>query len=267
MPMSVQTSIVIINHDSGPTLAKMLTALQLEQALTTEIIVVDAHSRDDSVPTIKQQFPTVRLIQMPHNRGWAAAANRGMRDALGDVVIVCHADIIAPIFNLLEMSDQVREGAGKRVAMMLPRLIDAQGSELPFVARLPGLSQNTIGLFNPSMVRRLYVPSLDHVADHEWAILPCAAFNAELLQKIGEFDDRFFLYYADADLCLRIHEREYRIGISRNIRVAHLSKSEPLNTDHVRLMRKDHERYIQKHRPAWERGWVSLYGMLHKNAG
>jgi GT2 family glycosyltransferase len=265
--MSVQTSIVIINHDSGPVLAKMLTALQLQQALTTEVVVVDSHSRDDSVVQVKLQFPSVRLIEMSHNRGFAAAANRGLREALGDVVVVCHADIIAPVFNLMELADQVREGAGKRIAMMVPRLIDAHGSELPFVGRLPGLSQNTIGLFNPSMVRRLYVPSLDHVADHEWSILPCAAFNVELLQKIGDFDDRFFLYYADTDVCLRMHDREYRIGISRNIRVAHLAKSQPPNADHARLMRKDHERYITKHRPAWERGWVSLYGMLHKNAG
>ena len=265
--MSVQTSILIVNHNSGAALAKMLGALQLDEALTTEVIVVDAGSRDDSVAKVKQQFPTVRLIETSQSKGFPASVNRGLRDALGDVVVICHADIVAPIFNLVELADQVREGAGRRIAMMLPRLIDARGNELPFVGRLPGLSQNTIGLFNPSMVRRLYLPTLDHVADHEWSILPCAAINAELLQKIGEFDPRFFLYYADADLCLRIHQRDYRIGISRNIRVAHLARSEARDAEHLQLMRKDHERYITKHRPAWERGWVSLYGMLHKNAG
>ena len=265
--MSVQTSIVIINHDSGGMLAKMLAALQLQEAITCEVIVVDAHSRDDSVATVKQQFPEVKLIEMSHNRGWAAAANRGVGQAVGDVIVVCHADIIAPIHNLVDLADQVREGSTRRIAAMVPRLINAHGNELPFVGRLPGPASNTLGLLNPSSVRRLYLPSLDHVADHEWAILPCVAFNAELLQKVGDFDERFSLYYADADICLRLHERSYRIGISRNIRVAHLAEPRTLDVEDARRMRKDHERYINKHRPAWERGVASLYGMLKKNAG
>ena len=62
--MSVQNSVIVINHDSGKNLARMLSALKMEEALTTEVIVVDAASTDDSASIVKTHFPTVRLIPM-----------------------------------------------------------------------------------------------------------------------------------------------------------------------------------------------------------
>jgi N-acetylglucosaminyl-diphospho-decaprenol L-rhamnosyltransferase len=262
--MSVQNSIVVVNHNAGSALMKMLSALRMEEAITCEVIVVDVASRDESASHAKMRFPSIRVRETRHNRGWAEAANRGLRDALGEVVVVCHADIVASIHDLIELADRVREGAVRRLAVMLPTLVDSHGHPLPFVGRLPGLASSTIGLFSPAGVRKLSLPSLEHVADHEWAILPCAAFNATVLDKMGSFDERFLRYYADADVCLRVHERSYRIGISRDIRVMHLPEKAEPGEDDLQLMRADHERYIAKHRPAWERGLVSVYEKLKK---
>jgi GT2 family glycosyltransferase len=265
--MSVQNSVIVINDNSGKNLSRMLAALKMQEALTTEVIVVDCASADDSAAMVKADFPTVRLIQMKSNRGWAAAANKGLHDALGDVAVICHADIIAPIHNLIELADRVRAGLSKRIAAAVPVLLGADKQEAAFVGRLPGLASNTFGLLNPAGVRKTYRPTLDHVADHEWALLPCAAFNTEILQKIGNFDERFTDYYADTDVCLRLHERGYRIAILRDVKVAHLDAHDDISPDALKRMRADHQRYIGKHRPAWERGMVSLYGMLRKNAG
>src|SRR5690349_14485682 len=105
--MSVQNSVIVINRNSGKNLARMLAAMQMHEALTTEVIVVDCASTDDSAAVVRTDFPTVRLVEMKADRGWSAAANRGLRDALGEVVVVCHADIIAPVHNLVEMADRV----------------------------------------------------------------------------------------------------------------------------------------------------------------
>jgi GT2 family glycosyltransferase len=265
--MSVQNSVIVINRNSGKNLARMLAAMQMQEALTTEVIVVDCASTDGSIDVARTDFPTVRLIEMKSDRGFSAAANRGLHDALGEVVVVCHADIIAPSHNLVEMADRVRAGGSKRIAAAVPVLLDAGKQEMPFVGKLPGLASNTFGLLNPAAVRKVYLPSLDHVADHEWTLLPCAAFNTEILQKIGNFDERFTDYYGDTDICLRLHERGYRIAILRDVKVAHLGAHDDSSPEALKRMRQDHQRYIAKHRPAWERGMVSLYGMLRKNAG
>lgn len=249
----------MVNHNCSGPLAQMLSALEMEQSLTTEVIVVDSASTDDSVALVRQSFPTVRIIEMPMNRGFAAAANRAMLDVAGDIAIVCSSELVAPVHTLAELGDRVRQGAAARMAVALPRLIDSSRDELPIVGRLPGALRGTLGIFSPPLARRVEVPPLDHVPDHQWALLHCAAFECGLLHRLGGFDERFFRYYYDADVCLRLHERSYRISIQRDLPVVYTGPSERSAAPHLRrLMRLDQHRFFQKHRPTWEQGLLRL---------
>ena len=271
--MAVQNSIVVINYNSKDALAKMLAALDLEHATTSEVIVVDSGSFDGSADFIRERYPTINLVQLPENRGWAAAANKGIAQAIAEIVVLCHADIVAPIHNLVELADKVREGAGRRIVAALPKLVDGDGAELPMVGRLPGIGSGAIGVFTPRFARRMETPSLDHVQDHQWASLACAAIDGGAVMKVGGFDERFFLYYADADLFARLHEKSYRISIRRDVSVVHTGDNpdESLPPHLARLMRKDQQKYFEKHRPGWEQGVLKLdsklFGLLKKDAG
>src|SRR5262245_31475695 len=214
--MAVQNSVVIINHNSKDALTKLLANLAVGQAVTSEVIVVDSGSFDGSADLVHEDFPTVRLIRLEDNLGFSAASNRGFADATGQVIVFCHADIVAEIHQLAELADRVREGEEARVVAALPRLTREDGAELPLVGSLPGLGAAMLGMFTPSVSRGCEIPVLDHVADNEWAQMPCAAINADILQKLGGFDERFFVYYADADLCARLHEKSLRIAIRRD---------------------------------------------------
>jgi GT2 family glycosyltransferase len=267
--MAVENSIIVANFNTKDALAKMLTALELEHATTAEVIVVDSASFDGSAEMVRERFPIVQLIELKENRGWPAAANAGLNRALAATVVLCHSDIVAPIHNLLELADKVREGEGRRIAAVLPQLVDKQGEPLPMVGRLPGIGMGTLGVFNPGLARKRSVPALDHVQDHEWATLACVAFNAEMLAKAGEFDERFFQYYADADMFMRLHEKLYRIAIRRDVHVVHTgdNPNEPVGPAAARIMRKDQEKYFAKHRPGWQQGVLKLSGKLKKDAG
>jgi GT2 family glycosyltransferase len=267
--MAVENSIVVTNCNTKDSLAKMLTAMELEHATTSEVIVVDSASFDGSADMMRERFPTVQLIELKENRGWPAAANAGLSRALAATVVLCHSDIIAPIHNLVELADKVREGEGRRIAAALPQLVDREGKPLPMVGRLPGIGMGALSVFNPGLARKRSLPSLDHVQDHEWATLACCAFNAEMLAKAGEFDERFFQYYADADMFTRLHEKLYRIAIRRDVHVVHTgdNPNEPVSTAAARMMRKDQEKYFAKHRPGWQQGVLKLSGKLKKDAG
>jgi len=255
-----QTSVIIVNHNKKASLHAMLTALELEHATTSEVIVVDNASFDGSADMEASEFPQVRLVRGQHNRGFAASAQRAINSASGSVAVLCHADLVAPIHTLAELADHVREGskkasAGSRVVAAIPRILDRNRADQPSIGRLPGLGRGMIGVFSPSSARKCHVPFLDHVADHEWASFTCFAIDLDALSRVGMLDPRFFLYYADADLCQRIHDKGWRIAIRRDLSIVHTgaSPNDPLPDHLKRIMRKDQQLYFTKHRPTWER--------------
>ena len=264
--MSVQNSIVIVHFNQAKSLRRMLANLHLEQLMASEVIVVDNASPDDSAAMVKRQFPQVKLVRRETNKGFAVGANRGIRQALGDVVVVCHGDLVADVHVLAELADRVREGAPRRVVAAVPRVLDEDGGEQPFVGELPGLGRAVVGVYKPETAHRCDVPSLDHVADHEWARFTCVALSGDFIGAAGAFDERFFLYWADADLCQRIHDRSYRILIAPDLKVVHTGRSpnDELPPRLARLMRKDQERYFAKHRPKWQHGVLKLSTKLKK---
>jgi GT2 family glycosyltransferase len=272
-----QNSLIIVNYNKKPALHAMLSALEIEHATTTEVIVVDNASFDGSADMVASEFPQVRLIRGQHNRGFAASAQRAINSATGTVAILCHADLVAPIFTFAELADHIRvgtkSGAGSRIVAAIPRLIGRDRVDQPTVGRLPGLGRGMIGVFKPSAARKLNVPYLDHVADHEFASFTCIAIDLDALSRIGMLDPRFFLYYADADVCQRIHDKGWRIAIRRDLNVVHTGSSpnDPLPDPLKRIMRKDQQLYFAKHRPTWERKVLDvdekLYRFLSREAG
>lgn len=244
----------------------MLAALKMDEATACEVIVVDNASFDGTPAMVRESFPDVHLVEQEKNRGFAAAARVGINEARGDVATVCHADIVADMHDLTELADKLREAAGRRAAAVLPRLIGADGMPQPFVAPLPGLTRGVLGEFNPALARRAYVPSLDHVSDHEFASFACCAFDVDSLIKLGSFDPRFFLYFADADLCARLHEKSLRLLISRDVKVVHAGRpmGHAVDANLSRLMRQDLARYFDKHRSPVDQGMMRAAAKVRK---
>jgi GT2 family glycosyltransferase len=268
MPVAAQNSIVIVNHNNKKALWGMLGSLDIEHSYLSEVIVVDSASTDGSAEMVEKEFPRVRLIVRSHNRGFPSAAMRGIHKAKGKVLVLCHSDLVTDLHALEELADRVRtrNTTGQHVAAAIPRLVSPDGTDQPCVGRLPGLGRGMIGVFNPLVARKAEVPTLDHVADHEWTTLACIALDGELFARAGSIDERFFLYWADADLCQRLHDRGHRIVIDRDVTVAHGGHSpndnrpEPL----MQIMREDQQRYFEKHRPGWEQKLLNVDQKIHK---
>jgi GT2 family glycosyltransferase len=268
MPSAILNSIVIVNYNNKKALWGMLGSLKLEQAPATEVIVVDSASTDGSVEMVKKEFRHVRLIVRAHNRGFASAIVRGIDKVNGSVIIVCHSDLVTDVHVLGELADRVRERntAGARVVAAVPRLVGPDDTDQPSIGKLPGLARGVVGVFNPVLARKCEVPTLDHVADHEWTPLVCMALDTEMLARLGSIDERFFLYWADADLCKRIHEKGFRIAIRRDLRVVHAghSPNEPLPDPLMKIMRQDLQHYFEKHSPSWQHKMLTVDEKLAK---
>jgi len=256
----ISNSIVIVNFNSKAALLALLHSLQIDEATNSEVIVVDNASFDGSVEAASEQFPRAKVVTMPSNRGFAAAANVGIDQAQGAIVVVCHSDVIADVHTLADLADQAREAEGRKVAAVVPRLVGVDGQPQAMVGRQPGLMRCLAGVFNPTLMLKTRIPVLDHLADGDWARFVCVALNVEHLTLTGGFDEEYFLYCADADLCARIERKQLRVLISKSVTVKHggseLGKQTPAHL--LRLLSKDQRHYRNKYLSSWQQKIVSL---------
>jgi N-acetylglucosaminyl-diphospho-decaprenol L-rhamnosyltransferase len=262
----ISNSIIIVNFNAKPALLTHLRSLKMEEATSTEVIVVDNASFDGSAESVQEQFPRAKVLPMNSNRGFAAAANAGIDRAEGDIVILCHADIIADIHTLAELADQAREAEGRKVMAVLPQLVGVDDAPQPFVGNFPGLGRALAGAINPPAGLKCRVPTLDHLAPGEWARFVCVAINTSCLTTLGMLDDKFFLYGADTDFCSRLHGKQMRVLISKDVKVTHAGSAidKTLPSHLMRLLRKDQQQYVKKHLPGWQQGIVGMLSKLGK---
>jgi GT2 family glycosyltransferase len=111
-----------------------------------------------------------------------------------------------------------------------------------------------------------FVPRFEHANDQEFASFACAAINPETWIALGGFDARFFLFYEDADLCQRLHEKGQRILFDRKISVVHVPTTSGggrrLAPHLARLARKSQALFFAKHRPPWQAAVIRFIGRV-----
>jgi len=170
-----------------------------------EIIVVDNHSEDDSVETLRGDHPDVTLIQAGTNLGFGAALNLGASAAAGDYLVVSNSDILArPGFakGLIKFYEANRAG------ILGIQLVKPDGSVQPSFGHFPtplGVVLGEMGQLRHLRRRQFSVHAAVENADPrtqrvDWVTGAFMFFSADNFRKIGGFDEAFFLYYEDVDL-------------------------------------------------------------------
>lgn len=264
----ITNSIVVVNFNTKAALLSLLKTLALHEATSTEVIVVDSASFDGSADAVRAMSaagqPLLKLLPLSTNRGFFHAANQGIDRAQSEVVVLCHADVITDVHTLAELGDQAREAESRKAVAVVPRLVGVDGAEQPFVGKLPKLATALAGELNPRLALSCQTPVLDHVAEHEWARFACVAFNRNYLATVGMFDEKFFLYFGDTDLCARIHARQLRVLISKTVKVTHagVAAGKDVPEHLLRILRKDQQHYAKKHLPQWQHGMMRAAGAV-----
>lgn len=199
-----QIAAVVVNWNGNTFLPQCLESLRNQSFQDMTTIVVDNGSKDDSVLTVRQQFPEVTLIALPENQGFAAANNIAIRQANADYVALLNNDAVAhPLWleNLMAAMNRYPE-AGSAASKMLyhdmPHIIDRAGDGYTTAGagslRGRGQAANTL-------------------SRTEWIFGACAGaalYRMAMLEDIGLFDEDFFLLYEDVDLSFRAQLKGYK---------------------------------------------------------
>ena len=203
-------SIVIVSWNVSQKLKENLKTLYAGQGdFSYEVFVVDNNSHDDTVNMIKKEFPQVKLIVNDRNLGFGKANNQGIKQAQGNFILLLNPDMQVRSDTLQKMLEWMKSNSSASLASC--RLIDEQGEIIKHVRCFPALSdQLAIVLklphFFPKILRNYIREDFDY---NNAAIVDSVRggfmlLSREAIEKVGVFDERYFVWFEEVDLCLRI---------------------------------------------------------------
>ncbi len=258
----MKLSVVIVNWNVRELVRKCLDSLFLYASdIEHEIIVVDNASGDGSADMIAATYPFARLIRNEENRGFAAACNQGAAAAKGEYVLFLNPDTRiqeGALHKLLAFAAE-RPQAG----CVAPQLLNDDGSVQPSVRKFPG------PLFSLLLFFRLVRWHDEAYAEARTIEQPqgaCMLVPRTVLTRVGAFDERFFLWFDEVDLCKRIRDTGYEIWYVPEARIFHHrgeSFRQKPTSEKQKIFYRSFSQYLWKHwrlraaLPAALMGWYS----------
>ncbi|MGE3803078.1 MAG: glycosyltransferase family 2 protein [Gemmataceae bacterium] len=252
-------SVVIVNYRQWDEATRLVEELERSHALDSgqaEIVVVDNHSPADRQGARLRRRPSVSLRRWERNRGYASAINEAARLSLGGWLLVLNPDIALPdgfMDGVLELARKLERDEPRTGIVGFP-LRNADGSRQDSVGRLPTLLRVLGGLAWPRTRRKYVRVQGNERREVPWVTGCCLLVRHDCLRQLGGFDEDFFLYYEDVDLCQRARALGWSVQHEPALRAAHLKPLQqraltaPLHlcTRHALLT------YAAKHWPRWQ---------------
>lgn len=198
-----RASVIIPTWNGVEILQHALASLARQRFRDFEVVVVDNGSTDGTLRFLRDRHPEVRVVAFPENRGFAVAANAGIKVAEGEVLVLMNNDIEADpewIGALVGGMDRYADAgacASKMLSWADPSRIDSAGDDL-------GLFAYAIGHGQPDG------PAFGRTGEVFSACAGAAAYRRSVLEEVGLFDERFFAYLEDVDLGARIQLSGWR---------------------------------------------------------
>ena len=241
---------VVVNYESGPYLAACIrSVLADDSAGVPEIIVVDNGSRDGSVAAIARDLRSVRVLTSSTNVGYAGGANRGVAATRAPVVAVLNADLSVVPGTAAAMIARLTHEPD--LAAVGPVVRNPDGSQYPSARTVPApgdaVGHALLGMVRPSnrFTRRYRQLDVDPARprDVEWLSGAAMWLRRSALQSVGGWDEHYFMYLEDVDLCWRLRRLGWRVAYEPAGAVVHV---QAVSTDQL-----PYRMIVRHHRSAY----------------
>jgi N-acetylglucosaminyl-diphospho-decaprenol L-rhamnosyltransferase len=218
---------VVVNYNAGPALVDCVGSV-LAQDPTPDLVVVDNASTDGSLDGLRRAHPGVRVVRSGGNLGYARAANLGIAATDAPVVAVLNPDTV--LGSGTGQALTARFAADASLGAAGPRLHNSDGSIYPSARQIPGLL-DAVGhglLFfvwptNPFTGRyRETGADPAHPREVDWVSGAAVWLRRAALDAVGGWDERYFMYVEDVDLCWRLRRAGWRVAYEPSGTVEHL---------------------------------------------
>ncbi len=249
---------MIVNYNVKEYLAQLLQSMSRAlEGISHEILVVDNASVDGSVAHIREHFPEVRLIASEENLGFGKANNLALEQVNGEFVVMINPDVVVQedtFTNLLAFFEETPEAGAATCKIINPDgsfSVDCRHSiPTPAMAlwKVLGLAK----IFPKSKTFAAY--NLTYLDENESYAVPAISgcfmmLRREVLEHTGGFDERFFMYCEDIDLCHRINEAGFNIWYVPTTQIIHYKgeSTKKNNVDYVVTFNKALYQFFEKY--------------------
>ncbi|MDJ0702266.1 MAG: glycosyltransferase family 2 protein [Leptolyngbyaceae cyanobacterium MO_188.B28] len=263
-----RVSIILVNYNGSNVVLNCLKSLrQYLVSVPYEIIVVDNCSTDKSADLIEQTFTDIKLIRLDKNLGFGAGNNLGVKNASGDILFLLNTDtlfkddILPRLLSLLE-SDQ-------HIGIVGPRLLNADGSfqlstaeEIGIMGEFRTLKQ--VRKYRNSKERTELAIAFGQTQTVDIVVGAALLIRKVTFEKVGGFDENFFMYFEESDLCQRVRDLGLKVVYTPEVSLVHIGGySVGKEPNRMALeYRRSQLYYYQKHRPVWEQIILRFYLFL-----
>lgn len=219
-------SIISITYNSEGFIKNYLLSLQRSFPKNSEIIIVDNGSTDKTLEKIKQygekliKSDVLKIIPLNENFGFSRSNNMAVKKAAGEYLLFLNPDteIIDGALNIL-----LAFAEGRDFGIAAPKLIEPTGMPQPSVRQLPTLwgavKEFILGMKNSF---EPYVPGGEEEVGVECVLGAAFLMRRELFLDLRGFDERYFMYFEDLDLCRRVRGIGKEIFYLPQARIKHV---------------------------------------------
>jgi GT2 family glycosyltransferase len=255
-----ELSVIIVNYNDRTHLPACLSSLEKAlSGLSAEVVLIDNQSEDGSLELVRSSFPWVRLIENERNVGYPRANNIGFRQSRGEYVLFLNTDTVMPADAPASLLAGIK--ARPQIAGVGPALIHEDGSfQVSFGNRRSFFSELCQKLIlNPYYKRALQRSRKPRAAG--WLSGACLLARRAAVEAAGLFDEAFFFYFEDIDLCRRISDRGYELVFLPAVHVFHVGGATTSTRPWPSRLeyRRSQLRFYKKHNSRFSLALIRLY--------
>lgn len=264
---AAEVSAVVVSYKARDQLIDCVRSLRAEGV--DDIVVADNDSRDGSQDALAASDPGARFLDVGANLGYGTAANRAAALTVGDLLLVCNSDVVIEPAAVKAMVAALE--ADRRVAIVGPRVENLDGSLYPSPRTFPDLGVAVghafLGHVAPRnrFTRRYRMLDWDHAGarDVDWVSGACFLVRREAWVGLGGFDEAYFMYAEDVDLCWRAGRAGWKVAFEPAARVIH---AQGVSTDQraYRMIVEHHRsllRFWRRTATGWRAALVPLVAL------
>ena len=229
MKPSPQVAVVVVSYNTRDDLLNCLASVVESAPHTqTEIVVVDNASTDGSLEAVRQTYPHLKTISNPVNVGFGVACNQAIRATTAPFILLLNSDAAITPESFQVLCDALNRNP--RCGAAGCRIVNSAGAETSntrnFLTPFNQAAEQSgvLSWISSKYLRRNHLPTLDRNEQDcsvDWIDGACLMVRRAALDEVGLFDEAFFMYSEDEDLCFRMRQHGWTICYAASATARH----------------------------------------------
>ncbi len=218
-------SAIVLNYRSPVDAVRCVASLRAQTiADQMEVLVIDNHSLDESIGTFRARLKgktAARILEHRTNAGFGGGNNVAVQHAKGEYILFVNPDNILPADAVEHMLKALK--ADPNGGIIGPALVYPSGLLRPSARRFPTVRDLFYKRVLPTRWHERYAKEIQDgtggVREVDWLVGACLLMRRDLFETLGGFDERFFLFFEDIDLCRRCRNAGKKVLYDTSVRV------------------------------------------------